>query len=318
MTTKASQLPRVVFMGTPEFAVGTLAALLQAGVPVVGVVTAPDKPAGRGHKLQASAVKQFALAQNLPVLQPTNLKDPAFQEAMAALGGDLFVVVAFRMLPQAVWAMPPMGTLNLHASLLPKYRGAAPINWAIIRGEQETGVTTFFITHTIDTGDLLLQQSVPIAPDMNAGALHDVLMTVGAQLVVQTVAQLAAGTLHGTPQPVGEDLPTAPKIFPSDCQLNWHSPARAVYDKLRGLAPYPGAWSKLDGALVKLLAASPAIDYATPAVAPGTLQVRHKHQLWACAQDGWLQILSLKPEGKREMAADAFVNGYAPGGKQLQ
>ncbi|MBX3101461.1 MAG: methionyl-tRNA formyltransferase [Bacteroidetes bacterium] len=309
--------PRIVFMGTPAFAVGTLEALLDAGMSIAGVITAPDKPAGRGKQLQQSAVKQCALRHRLPVLQPVNLKDPVFLEELRQLNADLFVVVAFRMLPESVWAMPPLGTLNLHASLLPAYRGAAPINWAIIEGESETGVTTFLIEKEIDTGKILLQSRVPIPAEMNAGQLHDLLCEVGAGLVVRTVQELATGILQAVPQPSGENFPRAPKIFPADCQLNWAQPAHRVYDKLRGLAPYPAAWNHLDGLLVKLPEASPVLDLQTPPAAPGTLAVRHKRELWCAAADGWVQLMALKPEGKAMMPAQAFINGYAPNAKQL-
>ena len=228
-------------MGTPEFAVASLDALVGGGYNVVGVVTMPDKPAGRGYKMQFSAVKEYALAHNLPLLQPEKLKNEDFLDALRALHADLQIVVAFRMLPEVVWAMPPLGTFNLHGSLLPQYRGAAPINWAIINGEQETGVTTFFLQQEIDTGDLILQKRTPITDDDNAGTIHDRLMSIGAAAVVETVDCIIAGIAPKTPQPQGVTLKSAPKIFKETCRVDWTQSCHQIFNFVRGLSPYPAA-----------------------------------------------------------------------------
>lgn len=241
--------PRIVFMGTPEFAVESLKALVEQGYNVVGVVTTPDRPAGRGYKLQPSPVKQYALEQDIPLLQPEKLRDPGFLEELKGWKADLQVVVAFRMLPEVVWGMPPMGTFNLHSSLLPLYRGAAPINWAIINGETETGVTTFFLSHEIDTGHIIYQERTTIEESDTAGSLHDRLMTMGARLVLKTVDAIAEGTAPSLPQSelVTDEalLPPAPKIFTGDCRIDWNQSVREVYNLIRGLSPYPAAWTKL-------------------------------------------------------------------------
>lgn len=238
---------RIVFMGTPDFAAYSLKALTNAGCNVVGVITAPDKPAGRGLKLTPSAVKKMALELGIPVLQPVNLKDPAFLDALKALKPDLQVVVAFRMLPESVWALPPKGTFNLHASLLPQYRGAAPINWAVINGESQTGVTTFFLKHEIDTGNILFQETISILEDDTAGTVHDKLMTTGGRLVVSTVQAIAENRVTPIPQDsiAANSLKGAPKIFRDDCRINWNEPATTIYNKIRGLSPYPTAWCEL-------------------------------------------------------------------------
>lgn len=241
---------RIVFMGTPDFAVGSLQRLVEGGYNVVGVVTMPDKPIGRhGHTLSSSPVKQYALAHGLPVLQPDKLKDPAFQAQLQTLQPDLQVVVAFRMLPESVWALPPCGTFNLHASLLPQYRGAAPINWAIIHGDTETGVTTFFLDKEIDTGRIIHQERVAIGADDNAGVVHDRLMEVGAELVVKTVDDILADAVHPIDQtqltPTGQPLRPAPKIFRDTCRIDWAQPAQRIHDFIRGMSPYPGAWTEI-------------------------------------------------------------------------
>lgn len=301
---------RIVFMGTPDFAVESLRALLDAGIAVAAVVTAPDRPAGRGQRLRLSAVKEFALERGLPVLQPEKLRDPAFLEALDALRADLYVVVAFRMLPAAVWQKPPLGTINLHGSLLPAYRGAAPINWAIINGERRTGATTFFIREEIDTGDILDAVELPIGPDENAGELHDRLMRAGAELLTRTVRRLLDGDRTSSPQPAATGaLPTAPKLTPENCRVRWGLPAQRVHDHIRGLCPLPGAWSMLHRAdgrqeRFKLLAARPVegADAAPGAVhADGALRVR-------CA-NGWIELLELQPEGKRRMSAAEYLRG---------
>lgn len=240
---------RIVFMGTPDFAVGSLKILIENNYNVVGVITAPDKPAGRGQKLRRSPVKVYAEKQGLKVLQPTNLKDPSFLEELKALKADLQIIVAFRMLPEVVWNMPPIGTFNLHASLLPQYRGAAPINWAVINGEKETGVTTFFLRHEIDTGNIILQEKIEIGPDENAGSVHDRLMVVGAELVLKTVDQIISGEVKTIPQDkIANEklLKPAPKIFKNDCKIDWARTAQEIHNKIRGLSPYPAAWSEFE------------------------------------------------------------------------
>jgi methionyl-tRNA formyltransferase len=237
---------RIVFMGTPEFAVGILAALVQSKHEVVGVVTVADKPAGRGQQIQQSAVKQYAISQGLPVLQPDKLREESFLTELASLNADLFVVVAFRMLPDVVWKMPPKGTINLHASLLPKYRGAAPINWAIMNGEKETGVSTFFINENIDTGAIIAQRSMPLTDDINAGELHDQLKSIGAKLTVETADQIGLGSVATVLQdPSDQNIPFAPKIFKADCEIDWNQSAVLNHNRIRGLSPYPAAWCKL-------------------------------------------------------------------------
>lgn len=305
--------PRIVFMGTPGFAVGTLNALIDAGIEVAAVVTAPDKPAGRGRQLRMSAVKERAVELGLPVLQPEKLRDPAFLAELDRIAPTLQVVVAFRMLPEVVWGRPPLGTVNLHASLLPQYRGAAPINWAIINGERETGVTTFLLTHEIDTGDLLLQERVPIGPDTTAGELHDQLMHIGAALMVRTVQGLHDGTLTGVPQqsPTDGTLRNAPKIHPPDLLLDPALRAQQLHDHARGMSPFPGAWLQLNmderpPMQFKLLRTR-ITDEAVDAPA-GTLRMLKDRLLLACA-DRWLELLEVQAEGKRRMTAAEFVRG---------
>jgi len=303
--------PKIVFMGTPEFAVAALEKLVEDGCHVVGVVTAPDKPAGRGMQLQQSPVKQYALEKNIPVLQPEKLKDLVFLEQLRSLGADLQVVVAFRMLPEAAWNMPPMGTINLHGSLLPKYRGAAPINRAIMNGETETGVTTFKLQHEIDTGNILLSEKIPIPESMTAGELHDVMKEVGAGLLLSTVRGLAAGKLNETPQQSmanAGDLPIAPKIFTEDCKINWDRPVPEVYNLVRGLSPYPGAFSFLNGQKIKIYKAEK--QFHQPGIAPGEFETDQKTFLHFACKDGWLSVLELQLEGKKKMAVADFLRGY--------
>lgn len=291
---------KIVFFGTPEFAAYSLEQILKSDVCEVGaVVTMPDKLAGRGHKLIHSAVKAMALEHNLPLLQPTNLKDPEFIEALRGVGADLFVVIAFRMLPEAVWAMPPLGTFNLHASLLPAYRGAAPINWAIINGETFTGVTTFFLKHEIDTGDIIAQEQVQITPEDNVGTLHDRLMVLGAELTVQTITRLAQGE-HIQTQPQGEiagKSAAAPKIFTDTCQIHWNRPAQEIHNLVRGLSPYPGAWTDSSAGIIKVFETQPLS------------QKPSRKGLFVPCRDGVIEILSLQPAGKRRMPAQDFLNG---------
>lgn len=305
---------RIVFMGTPDFAVASLAALIEAGEEVVAVVTGPDKPAGRGQKLRQSAVKEYALTQGIPVLQPERLKSEDFLQQLRDLQADLQVVVAFRMLPEVVWNMPPLGTLNLHASLLPQYRGAAPINHAIINGETETGVTTFLLQHEIDTGNILFSETVPIAADQTAGELHDELMAVGSGLVVRTVQALAAGRVQPVPQkeiPQHGPLRPAPKIFKEHCQIDWTQSQEQVYNLIRGLSPYPAAFTDLDGKTLKLYQVEklPLDDSAT-LPAPAATRSDGKTYLDFATRDGYIRLLEVQLEGKKKMEIQEFLRGY--------
>lgn len=306
---------KIVFFGTPEFAVTSLDALVKNGFNVAAVVTMPDKPAGRGKKIQMSDVKRYALEHDLPVLQPEKLKAPEFVDALRAIDADLFIVIAFRMLPEVVWGMPRLGTFNLHASLLPKYRGAAPINHAIINGETETGITTFFLKHEIDTGDMIAQRSIAIGEDENAGELHDRLMMLGAEAVVDTVNAIIDGTLTTSPQPEGEFI-AAPKIFKETCRIDWERPRKNLHDFIRGLAPYPAAWTRMieqsgKPSDIKIFATSLKDIPSDISLLPGEALVKGKH-LYAGTADGVLEILSLQPAGKRAMGADSFILGYHP------
>lgn len=298
---------KIVFMGTPDFAVASLNALVQAGFDVVGVITAADKPAGRGQKLHESAVKQYAVANGLKVLQPLKLKDPEFIEELKALQADLQVVVAFRMLPEMVWNMPTKGTINLHASLLPQYRGAAPINHAIINGEKESGVTTFFLKHEIDTGDVIFSEKVTIADDDTAGDLHDKLMNTGAGLLVKTVTAIAEGNYTEQPQPQSAELKHAPKIFKEDCLIDWNQPARSIYNLIRGLSPYPTAFTKLNDKTLKVFKAE--LEEGTTGLAPGAFASDGKTYLKFAAQDGFIKLTDLQYEGKKRMQVDEFLRG---------
>jgi methionyl-tRNA formyltransferase len=304
---------RIVFMGTPEFAVASLDKLVNAGCNIVGVVTAPDKAAGRGMQLQQSAVKKYAVEKDLHILQPEKLKNPEFLEALKNLQADLQIVVAFRMLPEVVWNMPPMGTVNLHGSLLPQYRGAAPINWAIINGEKTTGVTTFKLQHEIDTGDILLSATIEIGCDDNAGDLHDKMKEVGADLLLQTVKGLATGSLQEKPQmKLSEEsdgeLKHAPKIFTETCQVDWNKPVWQVQNLIRGLSPYPTAFSFLDGKKLKIYK-SEKID-STTAATPGTSETDKKTFLQFACSDGYISITELQLEGKKRMQIADFLRGY--------
>lgn len=294
-------------MGTPEFAVASLNALVEAGCNVVGVVTAPDKPAGRGMQLQQSAVKQYAVSKNIPVLQPEKLKAPAFLDELAALKADLQVVVAFRMLPEAVWNMPPMGTINVHGSLLPQYRGAAPINWAIINGESATGVTTFQLQHAIDTGNMLMQEVIPITDTMTAGELHDTMKMVGANLLVETIKGLVAGSIQAKPQHDAADLKHAPKLFTSNCTIDWHKPVHEVYNLVRGLSPYPGALTHLNGKILKIYRAEKIMK--TVAETPGTFVSDNQTHIDVACTDGYLRLTEIQLEGKKKMAVSDFLRG---------
>lgn len=294
-------------MGTPEFAVPSLERLHDSGFEIAAVVTSTDKLGGRGgRQLLESAVKRVAVARGIPVLQPEKLRDPAFLDALRSLKADLQVVVAFRMLPEAVWAMPRLGTINLHSSLLPRYRGAAPINWAVIRGERETGLTTFFIRQAIDTGDVLLQARTPIGENETAGELHDRLMEIGADLLLETVRGIEAGTLQARPQDDAEATP-APKIFHDTCRIDFGLSLGELHNFIRGMSPYPGAWTLLDGEELKLLRARP--EAADHNLQPGTLLVE-KRQLRIAVPGGYLHIEELQPQGKRRMSAGDFINGW--------
>ncbi len=304
--------PRIVFMGTPAFAVASLSALLDAKMNVVGVVTAPDKPGGRGMQLQQSAVKQFAVANNLPLLQPEKLKSPEFFDALSAWKPDLQVVVAFRMLPEKIWSYPPMGTLNVHGSLLPQYRGAAPINWAIINGEKETGVTTFQLQHAIDTGDILLQDRIAITENMTAGELHDNMMNVGANLLVKTLNGLIDSSIQSVPQnETGTDansIKHAPKIFTKDCEINWDLPVIQIHNHIRGLAPFPGAITKVDGKIVKLF--STTISLESVKETPGSFITDGKSIAKFACKDGYILLNDIQWEGKKRMPVTDFLRGF--------
>ena len=308
---------RIVFMGTPEFAVGTLRALVEGGYNVVAVVTQPDKPVGRHQdQLHQSEVKQYALAQGLPVLQPVKMKDPDFVSRLAGYRADLQVVVAFRMLSEVVWAMPRFGTFNVHAALLPQYRGAAPINWAVINGETETGVTTFFLDHDIDTGRIILQKRFAIPDDADVEYVYDGLMDLGAQAAIETINLILQGdgTIPSEPQDnlaQGMELHGAPKIFKDTCRINWQQPQKRVYDFIRGLSPYPGAWTtynrKGKDTVLKIFKTAKTQRKATGE--PGSMQV-DGGKLYANCADGQLQVLELQQSGKRRMQAADFINGW--------
>ncbi len=312
MQKKAEDL-RIVFMGTPEFAVASLDALVKAGFNVVGVITSPDKPAGRGMKLQESAVKKYAVEHGLKILQPEKLKHPGFLEAIKSLMVDVQVVVAFRMLPEVLWSMPPMGTINVHGSLLPQYRGAAPINWAIINGEKFTGVTTFKLQHEIDTGNILLSEKIEIGEDETAGELHDKMKAVGASLLVRTIEGLAPGTLKEQAQSFILHQATgilhhAPKIFTETCHINWDKPIDEVFNLIRGLSPYPAAFTKLGEKTLKIYKASKERVYHD--FEPGSMETDGKYFLKFASMDGFIHVHDLQLEGKKRMDVEAFLRGY--------
>ena len=294
-------------MGTPDFAVASLAALKDAGFDIVGVITAADKPAGRGQKLNESAVKKYAVANNLKVLQPLKLKESEFLAELKSLQADLQVVVAFRMLPEVVWNMPPKGTINLHGSLLPQYRGAAPINHAIINGEKETGVTTFFLKHEIDTGDVIFSETLPITEDDNAGSLHDKLMELGAKLIVKTVAKIEANDYQEQPQPMSGELKSAPKIFKDFCLINWAQDNQTVYNHIRGLSPYPTAFTFLAEKTLKIFKVE--MEDHQPEIAAGTYLTDGKTYLKFATSTGYINLLDLQLEGKKRMQIDEFLRG---------
>jgi methionyl-tRNA formyltransferase len=298
---------RIIFMGTPEFAVESLEAIVEAGYKVVAVITAPDKPKGRGRKLAMSPVKESAIKHNIPVLQPTNLKSPDFIEELKAYRANLQVVVAFRMLPEVVWSMPEYGTFNLHASLLPQYRGAAPINWALINGEKKTGVTTFFLQHEIDTGNVILQEKEPIDPLDTLGDLYARLMKKGAQLVVKTVEAVEKESYTLSPQQEPEEMKHAPKIFKEDCEINWSKPAREVHNFIRGLSPFPAAWTHFHDVFYKILRTKP-VDKDI-AGEPGTIESDGKKHIWVKCGEGAIEVLELQKQGKKKMTAEEFLRG---------
>ena len=302
---------RIVFMGTPDFAVGILKSLLDHKFSVVGVITAPDKPKGRGRKLSQSAVKIFAVAQQLLVLQPKNLKNKDFIEKLSQLNANLQIVVAFRMLPKVVWQLPSLGTFNLHASLLPEYRGAAPINWAIINGETKTGVTTFFIDEKIDTGEIILQDEIDIDIKDTAGDLHDKLMKIGSQLVIRTVNLIQQGNVKTTKQPIKEEKP-APKIYKETCKIDWNEPIDTIYNKIRGLSPYPASWTIIDNhnenIEAKIYSASKILEEHQNSI--GSI-ITTKKELKIAVNGGYILINEMKLPGKRKMNIKDLLNGYA-------
>lgn len=307
---------KIVFMGTPDFAVASLDILVKNGYDIVGVITAPDKPAGRGQQLSQSAVKKYAVENNLNVLQPEKLKNPSFLADLEALKADLFIVVAFRMLPEAVWNMPPMGTFNLHGSLLPQYRGAAPINWAVINGDKETGVSTFFLQHEIDTGSIIFNSKTDITDEDSAGSIHDRLMAIGADLILKTVKAIETNTVKSIPQEqviadlglTENDLRHAPKIFKDDCKIDWNQSTETVFNHIRGLSPYPTAFTELNGLTLKIFKTQKEITEHNEA--PGTVQSDGKKYLKFAAKDGYINVLDLQLQGKKRMGVEEFLRGY--------
>lgn len=307
---------KIVFFGTPEFAVTSLSRLVDNGYNISAVVTMPDKEAGRGRKLMQSDVKRYAVGKGLRIMQPEKLKSPEFIDELRQIDADLFIVIAFRMLPEIVWSMPRLGTFNLHGSLLPKYRGAAPINRAIMNGETETGVTTFFLKHEIDTGDIIGSRSIPIGCDDNVGYIYDRLMDIGAEMVIETVDDIINGTLTTRPQPEGEFIP-APKIFKEDCRIDWHRNATCIHNLVRGLSPYPGAFTTMTDTAgkesdIKIFQSSIASDFKFGKDNdPGTIAVSGR-RMFVKTGEGALEILSLQPSGKKRMDTAAFLLGYHP------
>lgn len=299
---------RIVFMGTPDFAVPSLQILVENGYDVVGVITATDKYGGRGGKqLIESAVKKYAVSQNIPILQPKNLKAEDFLTALRALNANLQVVVAFRMLPEVVWAMPKYGTFNLHGSLLPKYRGAAPINWAVINGEKETGVTSFFLKQKIDTGDLLFQERLPIGENETTGEVHDKMMLLGAEVVLKTVKSIESESYEAKPQDDAKAT-KAPKIFHDTCKIDFSQPTATVHNFIRGMSPYPAAWTMMDGKKLKILRTQKCLEAHN--LAPATI-IADKSTLKVATADGFVEILELQLAGRRRMKTNDFLNGYS-------
>jgi methionyl-tRNA formyltransferase len=304
--------PKIVFLGTPDFAVASLRALLEDGFPVAAVVTAPDKPAGRGLKLMVPAVKQYALQKNIAVLQPEKLKNPEFLEQLKSFQADIQVVVAFRMLPEIVWGMPPFGTINLHGSLLPQYRGAAPINRVIMNGETLTGATTFKLQQEIDTGNILLKEEISIGPDETAGELHDRMKEMGAALVVRTIRGLMDGTLQEKPQGLFDpgSLKMAPKIFAADCEINWLDPVSKIHNQVRGLSPFPGAFTFFKDKTIKIFRAKPEIKNHRDK--GGEMQTDGRQWLRFAASNGYIYAEEIQLEGKKRMQVADFLRGYRP------
>ncbi|NUN68284.1 MAG: methionyl-tRNA formyltransferase [Bacteroidetes bacterium] len=304
---------RIIFMGTPEFAVPGLELLLANGYTVSAVVTAPDKPRGRGQQVSHTAVKECALRHAIPVLQPESLRDPAFIASLSAHQADLFIVVAFRILPKEVYTLPALGSFNLHASLLPKYRGAAPINWALINGETESGVTTFFLQEKVDTGNIILQRSIPLPPEMDAGQLHDALSELGARTVLETVRLIESGNARPLPQSDALATP-APKIFKETCRIRWDRPARELHNFIRGLSPYPAAWTNHGERMIKIYRT--AVSSQLSAVSPGRVMAENG-RLFVSTADGVLEVLQLQQEGKKQMSAEEFLRGYRFGAEDV-
>lgn len=303
----------IVFMGTPDFAVPSLEILLAHGYNISSVVTAPDKPRGRGRQVSVTPVKEAALKHSLPVMQPDALRDERFIDALNDLHPDLFVIVAFRILPKEVYSIPTKGAFNLHASLLPKYRGAAPINWAIINGEKETGVTSFFLQDKVDTGNIILSARTAIRDDMNAGELHDLLSEIGAEIVLQTVRLIELGKAQ--PRPQVDTLATpAPKIFKETCRINWNQPSKKIYDFIRGLSPYPAAWTEHNGKTIKIFSGRMNSETRDPRRDAGSVTMEGKH-LFVQTSDGWLDIIELQQEGRKRMTAEEFLRGYTFSGE---
>lgn len=300
---------KIIFFGTPDFAVASLAALVNAQLKVIAVVTAPDKPSGRGLLMNSTPVKQYAEKEGILVLQPPKLKAPEFIEQLKELNADVHIVVAFRMLPEIVWNMPTMGTINVHGSLLPQYRGAAPINWAIMHGATETGVTTFKLKHEIDTGNILLRRKIAILPNDNAGSVHDKLMIAGAELLVETVKGLVEHTIEEIAQDtINEPLLHAPKIFKEDMRIHWDKDATSIINQIRGLSPYPAAFATLENKNIKIFAAK--ISEGQPDISIGAYQTDYKTYLRFAAKDAWVDILDLQQEGKKRMDIEAFLRGF--------
>ena len=299
---------KIVFLGTPDFAVASLKAMVEAGHNIVGVITAPDKPAGRGMQMQQSPIKKYAVEKDLFVMQPEKLRDPQFLETLKNLQADLQVVIAFRMLPEVVWNMPPLGTINLHASLLPDYRGAAPINWAIINGETQSGVSTFFLKHEIDTGDILLKDTCPITATCTAGELHDTLMNLGANTMLKSLELIISGNTNGTPQAENSGK-TAPKIFKEHCRIHWEQSGKSILNLIRGMSPYPAAFTVLDGKNVKVFNAIFEPNNSN-AIVIGSTQSYQKTFLKMACQDGFIHLLDLQMESKKRMKIDEFLRGY--------
>jgi methionyl-tRNA formyltransferase len=302
---------RIVFMGTPDFAVASLDAIMQSRHEVAGVVTVADKPAGRGLQLHQSPVKQYALAHHLPCLQPLKLRDPEFIDQLKALKADLFVVVAFRMLPEVIWSMPPLGSVNLHGSLLPKYRGAAPINWAVINGEKETGVTTFFLQHEIDTGRIIRRTTIPIGENETAGELHDRMMIIGARTLVESLDEIASGAVHAIDQQQfissGDVVIHAPKIFKDDCRIDWQKSNREVHNFIRGLSPYPAAWTMLGDKTLKIFRGTPSEQQIQT-----LFETDGKTYLRFGTADGSYLLSDVQLEGKKRMGIEEFLRGWRP------